>query len=407
MSEEKNFWIINQYSSTPNTGIGGRHFYLAQELAKLGHKVFVIAGSYSHLLDKPHQFDDEYLIERVQENFDFVWVKLPWYDNAHSKFRIINEFNFASKLLKLRKLKLASPNVIIYSSPALIGYLSIKYLSNYYKVPSVFEIRDPWPLTLIEIGGYSKNHPFIRFLQWIEDKAYKESDFVFSNFFNAIEHMQSRGLDKRKFSWIPNGVSLDELNNPDPLEEKILNQIPSSKFIIGYTGTIGEANALKYLISAAKLVSDFDEIHFVIVGKGKDKEILKREADKIGNFTFIDSIPKKQVQSMLQRFDVCYIGWHKNPMYRLGISANKLPEYMFSGKPVLHSYSGKGDFIQQANAGITVEAENPQKIADGILRLYRLSKEERNRLGNNGKNFVLKNLTYDEIAKKLISIIFQ
>lgn len=27
-------WIINQYSSTPSNGVGGRHYYMAKEMAK-------------------------------------------------------------------------------------------------------------------------------------------------------------------------------------------------------------------------------------------------------------------------------------------------------------------------------------------------------------------------------------
>ena len=43
-------WLINQYSSTPATGMGGRHHYLARELAQQGHDVTLIAASWHHLL---------------------------------------------------------------------------------------------------------------------------------------------------------------------------------------------------------------------------------------------------------------------------------------------------------------------------------------------------------------------
>ena len=69
------------------------------------------------------------------------------------------------------------PDAILYSSPALVGFLGVKYLSNEYPdARLVFEVRDIWPLTLVELGGYSPKHPFIRLLQWIEDKAYRDSD---------------------------------------------------------------------------------------------------------------------------------------------------------------------------------------------------------------------------------------
>ncbi|MFT7323231.1 MAG: glycosyltransferase involved in cell wall biosynthesis, partial [Psychrobacter glaciei] len=172
--------------------------------------------------------------------------------------------------------------------------------------------------------------------------------------------------------------------------------------------TLGEANAMDYLIKSAHILKDKQDVHFVIVGSGKDKNKLVQQVEllKLTNVTFIDPIPKIQVQSMLDNFDACYIGWNYNSMYRLGIAANKIPEYMYSAKPVVHSFSGKGDFIQQAQSGITVEAENPQAIADAILEILALSASERKLIGQRGKAFVLENLTYQKLAKKLKLTLF-
>ncbi|WP_228254416.1 glycosyltransferase family 4 protein [Acinetobacter sp. WCHA55] len=409
MLERKTFWIINQYSSTPEIAMGGRHYYIAQELAKKGHKVYVVAGSYSHLLRSPKIFDEEFLFEEREPNFTFIWVNLPKYYGAHDKKRIINEFIFSYKIKKLKKIIKDKPDVILHSSPALITYFGASYLASFFKVPYIFEVRDPWPLTLTEIGGYSKNHPFVLFLQWIEDRAYLRADFVFSNFFNAIEHMQSRGLDRTKFHWVPNGISLPEVENKEALDISVLEKIPKDKFIIGYTGTIGTANAMNYLIDAAEYLVNNSSIHFVLVGDGKEKVNLEKRVveNNLTNVTFISSIPKKQIQSMLEVFNACYIGWLDHKMYRLGIAANKLPEYLYSGRPVIHSYSGAGDFVQQANAGISIEAEKPNLIVDSILELYRLPIEERTSMGARGKQFVIENLSYMNIAAKLESIVFQ
>lgn len=90
IANKKTFWFINQYSSTPETTMGGRHYYLAQELAKKGHQVYVIAVRYSHLLRNPKKFEEQYLVEEIIRNFSFVWVNLPEYEEAHSKQRVLN-----------------------------------------------------------------------------------------------------------------------------------------------------------------------------------------------------------------------------------------------------------------------------------------------------------------------------
>jgi len=409
MNQKKTFWLINQYSSTPETAMGGRHYYLAQELAKKGHQVYLIAGRYSHLLHHPKEFEEQYLVEEIIPNFSFVWVNLPEYQEAHSKKRVLNWFKFSWLLRNLANVIPDKPDVILYSSPSLIGYLGAKYLANKFKALFIFEVRDIWPLTLMELGGHSANHPFIKFIQWIEDRAYKKADYVFSNLYNAVEHMQSRGLDPNKFHWIPNGVSLEEVSQKQPLSPETMAQLPKNKFIIGYTGTIGVANAIDDLIEAAKLLSNMPHLHFVLVGSGKEKESLIQKAQSLGlqNITFIDPIPKKQIQSMLEQFDICYIGWQKNSLYRFGIAPNKLPEYLYAGKPIIHAFSGKGDIVQQAQAGVTIEAEDPYAIVGAVEQLYALTEEQRQQLGASGKTFVLQHLEYRMIAEKLENIVFK
>jgi len=408
MSSLQTIWLINQYGSTPETAMGGRHYYLAQELAKKGYNVYLVAGRYSHLLRQPKQFSEPYMIEKIDTNFSFVWVNVPEYQEAHSKQRVLNWFKFSWALTKLPSIITDHPDAILYSSPSPIGYIGAKYLANKFKAKFIFEVRDIWPLTLIELGGHSPKHPFVRFMQWIEDRAYKKSDYVFSNLFNAVEHMTSRGLNPKKFNWIPNGISIDEVMNKDDLSPEVLSQLPKNKFIVGYTGTIGVANAIDDLIDAAKLLSAYKDIHFVLVGSGKEKQYLVQKSLDLGldNITFIDAIPKKQIQSMLNTFDICYIGWQKNSLYRFGIAPNKLPEYLFSAKPVIHAFSGKGDIVELAYAGLTIDAENPALIAESILQLYHLPEHERQAMGQRGKEYVLQHLDYSKIATKLESIVF-
>ena len=85
----KNIWIINQYASTPKSGMGGRHYYLAKEMAEQGHKVYLISASYTHLLRSPPQFGETFRVEST-DGIQFVWVNKPEYNGAHDKKRILN-----------------------------------------------------------------------------------------------------------------------------------------------------------------------------------------------------------------------------------------------------------------------------------------------------------------------------
>ena len=402
----KTFWLINQYASTPETGMGGRHYYLAKELAKQGHKVYLIAAGFTHLLRQLPKLEKDFTVQSIAENFDFVWVKMPEYSDAHDKKRVLNWFRFAWKLLKLPKVIADKPDAILVSSPAPFMFLGAQRLAKKFNAKLAFEVRDIWPLTLIELGGYSPKHPFIRLMQWVEDKAYRDSGVVLSNLPNSVEHMVERGMNREKFMWIPNGFDMAELENAQPLNESAVSSLPKDKFIIGYTGTLGVANSLDTIIEAAEILKDQTDIAFVLVGGGKEKPGLVEKAKGLNNVTFIDPIPKQQIQSMLAEFDVCYIGLTKDPLFRFGVSPNKLFDYLLSSKPILYGIES-GDYkpVNEAKAGLSIPAKNPQAIADAVLQFKALSSEERQKMGENGRAYALEHHDYAKLAQKLAEVL--
>ena len=398
---------MQQYASTPDTGFAGRQFYLAQELAKLGHKVYLIASSANHLLYRHPDLKGEFTFEPIA-GFTFVWVKMPKYAQAHSKQRALNWFLFPWRIQKLAKLIKDKPDAILCSSPSPITFLGAQRLAKHFSARLVFEVRDIWPLTLTEIGGYSPKHPFIRFMQWVEDKAYRDSDRVVSNLKNSVEHMVVHGLQREKFTWVANGFSLDEVNQKATISEEVEQQLPEDKFIIGYTGRLGVANSLDTLIEAAELLKEQTAIEFVLVGRGEKKETLQASVKEkeLNNVTFIDQIPKVQIQAMLNKFDACFIGWLKDDLYRYGIGANKIPEYFYSGRPIIHAYSGACDPIKEFHAGLVAEAEDPKALAHIILQLYQMSEEQRQQMGKNSRKAALEEYEYAKLAEKLAGVLF-
>lgn len=392
-------WFINQYSTTPATGMGGRHHYLARELAKRGHEVTLIAASWHHLLREPDAPLELPHTERV-DGYTFYRVKMPRYARPHSKRRIWNWFIFSFKISHLNRQIDRAPDVILYSSLSLIGYLGAEKLAKKLGVRLVFEVRDIWPLSMTEGLGISPNHPFVRFLQWVEDRAYRNADAIVSNLEGAVEHMVARGADREKFTWVPNGISWDEVKNAEPVHSEIVDKIPQNGLRIAYVGTLGHMNEMDTLIDAIAMVEDASA---VIVGQGPSREKLEQKIADLGltRVVFTGAIPKRQVQSLIQLCDACWFGLKTSRLWDFGISPNKLFDYLASGRPVLNSYTGKYDPVQRYKAGLTVPAENKEALAEAIRALRDMSTEDREQMGANGKKAACEVYDYAKLAVKL------
>lgn len=396
---QKTIWIVNQYAGSKSYGMEYRHYYLGEEFSKYGDDVYIFSSSYSHLFRKLPKIKGNFTFEKI-ENINYCWAKIPKYDKSKSAGRALSMVAFMIKLFKFRTEKIPKPDVIIVSSPSPFPILNAYFWERKFMSKIIFEVRDLWPLTLIELGNISKYHPFVMLMQWFEDFAYEKSNFVVSVLPKTKEYMISHGMKENKFIYIPNGIDLEEINKLEPLEEDILIKVPKDKFIVGYMGTIGIANALEYLIKAAEILKKFPDIHFIIVGEGGEKARLKETAKKLNNITFIQSIKKTQVQSMLKFFDICYIGLKKEKLFRFGVSPNKLFDYLYAGKPILYSIEAGNDPVKEASCGISVEAENPEAISKGIIKLYNNPEDERKKTGENGKKYVTENHSYEILAEK-------
>lgn len=399
----KKIWLINQYASTLDYGFGGRFYYFARELAKQGYDIHVFASGNHHLLKEKPVLDKLITTEHI-EGFKFSWIKCVDYPNAHSKKRILSEFDFS---LKISNLTISNniPDCIIYSTPSLIGYSGAFKLSRKLNVKLILDIRDLWPLTLIEMG-FSKYHPFIMYLSWLEIKAYKNSDYIISNWPYANKYIEKYN-DKCKFEWIPNGFSLEEFNKFENLDDDILSQIPKDKFIVGYCGTVGFVNALETLIDSAEMLKDNTDIVFLIVGSGKEKFAIQEYAKnkKCNNVIFIDAVNKRQVPHMLSFFDICYVGFMDIPLYNYGSSLTKLPEYLGSIKPIVYASNSPFQPVLESNSGISVAAEDHQAISKAILELFSMPEDERKKLGENACKYAEENYEYQILGKKLENII--
>jgi len=404
---KKIIWIINEYAGSPFHGAGTRHYYLGRILTRKGIKVRIISSSYSHLfLNRPRikgVFTDE-----IIEGVDYTWVKVPFYKHSQSVMRVFKSFAFSSRLLGLPRVKAENPDVIVVSSPELLPTLPGYILAKRLRAKFLLEIRDIWPLCLVEEEGFSKYHPIVIFLQLIENFAYRKADAVISLLPDAFAHIKEHGGSEDKTYYIPNGILLEEVEKLEPLSEEIRGMIPKGKFVVGYTGTIGFANAVEYLIQAAKLLRGEKDILFLVVGQGKEKTKLMAMCHKwrLENVIFLDPIPKRQVQSLLREFvDACYMGIRYSPINRFGISSNKLFDYFYSGKPIIYAVNSSNKPVDEAGAGISVPAGNPEAIAEAILKLKAMSPEEREEMGRRGREYVIANHNWEILAEKFIEAI--
>ncbi len=404
-----NIIIINHYAGSPKMGMEYRPYYMARQWVKEGHEVSIIASTESHIrkLNPTVKYDFQ---EEMLDGVRYVWIKTPKYQ-ANGAKRVFNMLSFTAKLWMnaLRLSKLYHPDVVIASSTYTIDNYSALKIARISKAKYFYEIHDLWPLSPMELGGMSAKHPFIILMQYGENYAYRWADKVISMLPNTQEHTREHGLDLKKWRYIPNGICLEEWEQsylPDnDLKKKINGFKAKGSKLIAYTGTLGLANALNNLVDAADLLKEYN-YEFLIFGIGPEEENLKNEITKreLRNIHMMGSVPKSSIPGLLASMDLLYIGLQRQSLFRFGISPNKLIDYMMAAKPIIQAIDAGNDMVAEANCGLSVEPENPQMLANAIRDLMGREVEDLLVLGNNGREFALKNHTYKELAQQFLKI---
>ena len=403
-----NILLINHYAGSREYGMEYRPYYLAREWQRRGHRVRIVAASCSHLRIKPPKLTGTITEENI-DGISYVWLKTPGYRGNGAR-RAINMFAFVGQLFRHARwlIKNQKPDVIIASSTYPLDTLPARFMARRCGARLVYEVHDLWPLSPIELGNMSPRHPFIRLMQWAEDYACRSVDRVVSMLPNAQIHLQEHGMDAAKFAYVPNGIAIDEWERgasplPETHSATLRTLHESGQFVLGYAGGHAVSNALEFLMQAARLVAD-QRVTLVLVGDGAEKTNLVGQAKALNlrNVIFLPAVSKNVVPALLREMDALYIGWQNKPIYRFGVSPNKVFDYMMASKPVIHSVNASNDVVAESGCGITVPPENPEAIAEAIRQLAFMSENQREELGQRGRNHVLKHHDYRVLAQRFL-----
>ena len=196
------------------------------------------------------------------------------------------------------------------------------------------------------------------------------------------------------------------------IEEMLSNfsQLNPEKFNITYAGTIRPVNNVGNLLDTAALLKTtpgYEDVQFLIYGDGMQLDELKKrvQEEKLDNVKLKGFVERKYIPFILSKSSVNMLNYSQDQYnWTRGNSSNKLFEYMASGKPVISTVHMGYSIINKYQCGVELDEDTPQALAQQIMRFHDMSKEERDRLGQNAKNGAA-DFDFNVLTDKLIHVI--
>lgn len=409
-----NVWLWNHYATDMYKNHGGRHYWFAENLIKRGHKATVFGANTYHNTEEFIDTRDKKYATDTRNGIPFVFVRTTS-ALGNGMARVKNMLLFYRNLFPVAKAyaKLnGKPDIILASSVHPLTMVAGIQIARKFKVPCICEVRDLWPETLVKLGKLSEKSILAKFLYKLERYIYSKADSIVFTMEGGKKYIDNKGwtaVCENKVNHINNGTDLETYNRRR-LEEVYVDADLDAKddFKVMYAGSLGQANAPSFIVQAAKIIQDkgYHNIKFIIFGEGlKEKELKDYCANhQLENITFKEKVDKKFIPCILHKGDLNLFTGQQTDLYDYGLSLNKMFDYMASGKPMVSNIECGYDILKRYNCGITVEGGSSEKLVEGILKIYELSKEDYGEYCENALNGA-KDYDFKKLTAKLEIII--
>ena len=334
-----------------------------------GHEVTVVTCAPNHPAGQLYPGYRNRLWQ--EETIDGIRVIRLWtYLAANEGFlpRIANYLSYLFSLLFWMR-RLPQADMVMSTSPQFFCGLAGWFLKR-RKRPWVLEIRDLWPESIVTVGAM-KRGAAIRAIERVEVFAYRKADLVVSVTDGFVPHIRAR-RPKGPIAVIKNGVDLSHFaSDPAAADAFRAEHGLTGKFVASYVGTHGMAHGLQAVIAAAERLRDRDDIAFLMVGGGAERETIKtiRDAKGLTNIVMLGQLPKTAMPAVWGASNAALVLLKRVDTFKTVIPS-KMFEAMALGVPMILGVEGEAKaLMEEGGAGIAIMPEDDAELATAILRL--------------------------------------
>lgn len=386
-------WFVNHHASAPGeSGAGQRHYELGRALRDQGWEAVVIAASTEHGTGRQRVAGRRLMRDDFFDGVVIRWLRVPRY--ASGMRRVVNMVAFWMRLVLPSATRgLPAPDVIVGSTVHPLAALGAKTLARRARTPFVFEIRDLWPETLIDMGAIGRGSVPAKALVALEKHLCDNAQLVVTTMPFASEYLVDRGVPAEKVLWISNGIRLRDFE-PTPLPDG------TRPLTFTYFGSLGRANAVDTIVQGFA-DADLPTARLRLVGSGPARSQLQDLAASLGvahQVDFSEPVPRSEVPALATDAHCLVVAVRDIPLYRFGVSLNKLFEYMALARPVLFIGTVRGNPVDLANGGLCV---TESAAAAGFRAIGDASARQRDEWARANREYAERHFDFNELAHRL------
>ena len=385
--------------------------------------VICVVPSYSGVIKKEYK-QQNYYVENIN-GVQLLRVRVPEFKKNDKISRIKNILSYFIRAILMTFMIGPQDFVFSISQPPILGGL-LGVLGKWIKrAKFIYNIQDFNPEQTIAVE-YIKNRLILKIMMALDKFSCKHSNLVITVGRDLVQRMDMRFKNRNMPKTIMINIWFDE-KNLYPLSsenEKIVVFKKEfgleNKFVIMYSGNIGLYYDLENLIKVLKSfrkgythsgiweegpkTADGRDVVFAFIGAGSvlDNLVLYVKKHQFKNIVFI---PYQNKENLIYSLNAGDVHWCVNAKGIKGVSVpSKVYGIMAVAKPILGVLEMGTQIrclIEDACCGICCEPGEYEKVKENIRWFIKNADTDKiKRMGKNGRNYLVNNLSKDEAIRK-------
>lgn len=387
--------IVSQYFWPENFRVND----LASGLVERGHEVTVLTGIPNYPEGKFFSGYGFFNRSEVYQGIRIIRVPLLPRGNGRSLRLIINYLSFALTACLFGPFLCRGDYdliIVCQLSPVTVG-LPALLLKKIKRIPVIFWILDLWPESLSATGAI-RSPWFLRRVDALVCFIYRGCDKIV---------VSSRGFIPSVAEKLNNSGLIDYFPNwqePEYSAAKASAECLPTGFCVVFAGNVGAAQDFETIIAAAEELKGYSDIQWVILGDGRRLDWVREQVkgrNLASSFHLKGRYSPAAMPAFFAQADVMLVTLRRDPAFALTVPG-KIQSYMACGRPIVAALDGEGGrLITESGSGLSVPAEDITALADAILTMYRMPKDERESMGSRGKEYCAANFEREMLLDRL------
>jgi colanic acid biosynthesis glycosyl transferase WcaI len=316
-------------------------------------------------------------------------------------------FAFAGCLRALQACRRSFDLILVYQLSPITMAIPAWLLRGPSRSKVFLWIQDLWPESMAAAGEIRSKTVF-RLVNELTKRIYKGCDRIFIQSRAFRDSVLERGVEDKKVFYLPNFA--EEVFQPVSVgaEQPEAALMPQG-FRVMFAGNIGVSQDFETILSAAEQTRNRQDIQWVVLGDGRRKPWLAQEVSRrnLKNVHLIGRFHKDRMPFFFSMADAMLVSLKKEPLFALTVPS-KIQAYLACAKPVIAALDGEGArIIEEAEAGISVPAEDPTALAAAVVKLSQCGPSELKEMGVKGRRYYDTHFSRGHVLDEFERVLFE